>query len=250
MRGICKLCKTSGSIPVFEGKIRAGSFGSISDRHYSVMECAHCGVQFLDPFPDMQQDFYESGQYRQAYNNTIDVNAFLKKYDDDQIPRLHRIGIHNLRGKVIGDFGCGGGSFLDLIRGVADQTIAIEPFQHYHSFLKDRAHKVFKWGQDVPEEMLDLSVSFDAIEHVEDPINFLKEIYRSLKPGGVAHLVTPNRNEILMQLHREHYSGFFYRTAHLWYFEGRSLAWAVCKAGFVDVEVTYYHKYDLSNTFC
>lgn len=250
VREVCKLCKSSGSIPVFEGQIRAGSVGSMSDCPYSVMECARCGVQYLEPFPDMGQNFYESGQYRQVYDNTIDVNTFLKKYDDDQIPRIHRIGIHNLRGKVIGDFGCGGGSFLDIVRGVADQTIAIEPFQYYHSSLKDRGHKVFQWGKDVPEEMLDLAVSFDVIEHIEDPITFLKEIYSSLKPGGEAHLVTPNRNEILMQLHKEQFSCFFYRTAHFWYFDRGSLTWTAHEAGFVDIEVTYYHKYDLSNTFC
>ena len=250
VKKVCKLCGTFGSIPVFEGQIRAGSPGSMTDHTYSVMECPQCGVQYLEPFPVTGVDFYETGNYRQAYDNTTDVHAFLGKYDDDQPPRIERIGISNLRGKVIGDFGCGGGSFLDLVRGVAKQTIAIEPFQDYHSSLVERGHRVFQWGREVPESMLGLAVSFDVIEHVEDPIAFLKEIYSALKPGGVAYIATPNRNEILMQLHAERYTSFYYRTAHLWYFDAGSLAWAARQAGFPDVEVTYYHKYDLSNAFC
>ena len=250
VKQVCNLCGGLGCIPVFEGRIRAGSFGKMSDHPYSVMECAQCGVQYLEPFPNVGQEFYESGQYRQAYNNTTDVNKYLSGHDDDQILKVARIGVSNLREKVIGDFGCGGGSFLGLVRGVAKQTIAVEPFEHYHSWLKERGHKVFRWGKEVPEGILDIAVSFDTIEHIEDPVNFLKEIYSSLKPGGVAHIITPNRNEILMQLHAERYRSFYYRTAHLWYFENKSLTWAVDRAGFLDVEVTYYHRYDLSNIFC
>jgi SAM-dependent methyltransferase len=210
----CKLCEDSACISVFEGSIRTGSFGMMSDRSYEVLECSGCGVQFLNPFPDMAGDFYESDQYRKEYTETIiDVNKYFTQNDDLQIPRLHQIGLNNLRGKVVGDFGCGAGCFLDLAKGVADHTVAVEPFEHYHSSLKRREHQVFKWGHEVPAGILDLVVTFDTIEHAPDPVDFLKQIYNSLKPGGLAYIVTPNRDDILMQICAEQYGSFYYRSA-------------------------------------
>lgn len=248
---ICKLCGASrSSRVVFEGQIRAGRPGLMTDRFYIVAECEQCGIQHLEPFPDVAHEFYVTGVYREAYGDSIDVDDFLRRYDDEQIERAERIGLGNIRGKIIGDFGCGGGSFLDLVHGLVAQTVAIEPMAAWHSSLKERGHTVFQWGKEIPRETLDVAVSFDVIEHGADPVVFLKEVYSSLKPTGIAHVVTPNRNEILMKLHADHYSNFYYRTAHLWYFDARSLMWAAHQAGFMDVEVNYQHKYDLSNAFC
>lgn len=249
-KAICKLCRTHGSLPTYRGRIRAGSFGTMTDSVYTVMECSQCGVQYLDPFPDKVTEFYESEEYRQAYNEATDAMSFLENYDAEQVKRLERIGAGNLRDQVVGDFGCGGGSFLDLVYGMAEKTVAIEPFQNYHPSLRNRGHEVFAWGAEVPEGVLDLAVSFAVIEHVENPISFLKEIRASLKRGGTAYVVTPNRNEILMQINPDVYSSFYYRTAHLWYFSAESLTWVAHHAGFSDVKITYEHKYDLSNTLC
>jgi hypothetical protein len=40
------------------------------------------------------------------------------------------------------------------------------------------------------------------------------------------------------------------RSAHLWYFEKRSLIWTAIKAGFSEAKEAYFHGYDLSNAFC
>jgi SAM-dependent methyltransferase len=36
-------------------------------------------------------------------------------------------------------------------------------------------------------------ITFQVIEHIQDDFNFLKEIHRVLKPGGLAIITTPNR---------------------------------------------------------
>ena len=40
----------------------------------------------------------------------------------------------------------------------------------------------------------DAVVSFEVIEHVADPVRYLEEVKRVLKPGGLFVLSTPNRN--------------------------------------------------------
>jgi 2-polyprenyl-3-methyl-5-hydroxy-6-metoxy-1,4-benzoquinol methylase len=41
--------------------------------------------------------------------------------------------------------------------------------------------------------VFDFVCSFEVIEHVRDPERYLSEIWRVLKPAGLALLSTPNR---------------------------------------------------------
>lgn len=44
----------------------------------------------------------------------------------------------------------------------------------------------------VEDNSVDFAVSLAVIEHLRDPENFISEVYRCLKPGGVVYLSTPN----------------------------------------------------------
>lgn len=58
-------------------------------------------------------------------------------------------------------------------------------------------------------ESFDMIMSFDVIEHLEQPELLLKEIYRLLIPGGICILSTPNRyrivNAILLAMGKRKY---------------------------------------------
>ncbi len=47
-----------------------------------------------------------------------------------------------------------------------------------------------------PDRSFDGSVCIEVIEHVDQDVNFLKQIYRVLKPGGWLYLSTPNGDYI------------------------------------------------------
>jgi len=61
----------------------------------------------------------------------------------------------------------------------------------------------------VPSNKYDSVVSFQVIEHIENDLLFLKEIYRVLKPGGVAIISTPNIQHTLSRnpWHIREYTG-------------------------------------------
>lgn len=52
---------------------------------------------------------------------------------------------------------------------------------------------------NTPDNHFDFVVTFQVIEHIEPDFEFLREIHRVLRPGGVLMLTTPNR---LMSLSR------------------------------------------------
>ncbi|CAN5210310.1 hypothetical protein BH09PSE1_BH09PSE1_07460 [soil metagenome] len=59
------------------------------------------------------------------------------------------------------------------------------------------------------EDTFDVVVSFETIEHIEDPQALLKEVKRVLKPGGFAIISTPNKtiyNRYLQQANHFHLS--------------------------------------------
>ena len=115
--------------------------------------------------------------------------------------------------------------FILHIKGLAKQCIAIDPYNRFHSILKDKDYDVFSYVSDANDyfNQCDVVFSFDVIEHVEDPVLFLKQVKQLLAPNGELIIITPNRDEILMTLIPEIYSKHFYSTVHTWYFNRASL---------------------------
>jgi len=48
----------------------------------------------------------------------------------------------------------------------------------------------------IEQNSIDIAVSTHVIEHVKDDLKAINELYRVLKPGGVALLTTPNRKRL------------------------------------------------------
>lgn len=106
-----------------------------------------------------------------------------------------------VRSRRVLDYGCGhgyGARFLSdgiakFVLGVDVETKAIKfAVQHYRGEnLEFRT--VDEWRMEVPASTFDAVVSFEVLEHLEDPGPFLSTISRVLRPGGDLFLSTPNK---------------------------------------------------------
>ena len=247
----CNICGSSNGDPVYEGRIRAGRFGTLTKEDYRVIRCSSCGVDRLDPFPTDSND-YETGVYRQLVDGSSEISQYYLNHDQELADKLKLIGSAALRDKVVMDAGCGAGTFLDILKGIAARTIGVEPQRNFAATLKAKGHEHYAYARELAAAApasVDMAVSFKVIEHVMEPQSFLIDIARCLKPGGRLHLTTPNRDDILMRIGPAAYRQFFYRIAHIWYFDVSSLRRASESAGFTVVQVSTPHSYDLSN-FC
>ncbi len=90
-------------------------------------------------------------------------------------------------------------------------------------------------------------MTFQVIEHVENPVKFLQEIFFLLKPGGKLLIATPNRNDVMLKLMPLEFKPFFYRKVHRWYFDTSSLSFTAKKAGFIIKEELQLHTMNMSN---
>jgi len=246
----CDICKSQDLSLIYDGPIRDGAFGSILDRS-QVHKCNNCGVSRINEMDCFERKNYESSLYREEMGQGLSVADFYRNADPIQIHHLEAFWPFSFRNKVVADVGCGAGSFVDHVAGVASEIIAIEPTEMYHESLLERGYKVFSYADEVEDEFkgnVDVIVCFQVIEHVENPVEFLKDIYQVLKKGGKLILATPNHNDILMKLLPESFPSFFYRRAHRWYFDESSLSYCIEKVGFTVIDFRHKHTFGLSNT--
>lgn len=243
----CTLCHAKECKSIYFNPLRRGSFGKVTQQKYHVWFCQNCGVHFLEDI--LPGDYYDSPQYREEYNDTLDVSKFYQEYDANDTQKIAKIGLHAFRDKSVADFGTAGGTFLQALHGVAKMTIAIEPSKHFHPTLQKTNTHVFSYGKELCQSgiKIDVATSFDVIEHVSDPVTYLREIYDALESGAKLYLKTPNHEDIIHAMIPEAYDAFNYRTAHLFYFNKTSLHYALQKAGFKEFSISYVHDYDLSN---
>lgn len=54
-----------------------------------------------------------------------------------------------------------------------------------------------KLSEVIPPESIDLAISSHVIEHIADDLKAINELYRALKPGGIAIFDTPNRKRLI-----------------------------------------------------
>ena len=95
----------------------------------------------------------------------------------------------HIKGRML-DVGCGKKPYYNILSKQCEQYIGIEYVDSLHSLTQvdvigDALTLPFK------DTCFDSAVSFQVMEHVRDPLKFLSEIYRVLKPNSYLLLMTP-----------------------------------------------------------
>lgn len=102
-----------------------------------------------------------------------------------------------ISGNVL-EVGCGEGRGVELIAPKADSYTGIDKISHVIENLKskypegDFQQVVIPPFSGLADDVYDVVISFQVIEHIKKDHEYLKEIHRVLKPGGKALITTPN----------------------------------------------------------
>ena len=245
----CFLCGSDQVKLVYNGPIRhSGSKERLYTGH-EIYYCTKCEVEQLFPFPAQADSGYQDGTYWE--DNKMagkDICSVHSKALDEHLLWLNKIGLDSLKNKKVIDFGCGTGAFLDLIKGVAVQTIGIEADPNLCSYVSNKGHTVFPSIQVAAEAGIkgDILCSFDVLEHLPNPIGILNDLQPLLSDNSFLYVGVPNQADFIKELVPA-YLGHFYHVEHLWYFSNRSLKFVLEKSGFNLEETLYLHKYNFMN---
>lgn len=245
----CGVCGTTNWHVVHSGQVRDGIFGACRDAE--VGRCGSCGVDRLAESACLGHGDYQSAAYRERLAQDHDAATHFATHDELARFTFDVLWPRSLRGKTVADVGCGGGALLDHLRGTAQTLVAIEPALPWSTSLQSRG---YDWHPGTREAAatwagkVDVVLSTQVIEHVDDPRGFLADIGALLAPDGVAIISTPNRRDVLMELLPETFPTFFYRVQHRWAFHAGSLTRCADMAGLVVTEMRHVHRYGMANT--
>ena len=220
---------------------------------FSVLACRSCQQVFLWPLPspekirEMFSQLYTSGEgsvaelksyYAFTYQDSPS-NPLVQQYET----WLDRIERHRSPGRLL-DIGCGTGLFLAVARRRGWEPFGIDESAEATSYARDH------FGLDVwvgefsafaaEDRQFDAITGWDIIEHARDPVGLLRAIQRSLAPGAICGLSTPNERNILDPIAGTLYGltagrlkaplEKFYIEQHFLYFSPKTLAQALRQA--------------------
>ena len=210
----CFLCGSVGNI----------TYKDLADRHYGVpgtwqlKRCpkASCALLWLDPVP-VPEDLHLAYQNYFTHSAEEDGNTSSSKtlrelvfgcYQAAQYvpsaifglnkPRadLDLMYLHDLTPGRLLDVGCGDGVYLNRMRQRGWKVEGIDFDQKAVKNAKIRFGLELRCGDlaeaKFPDNSFDAITMSHVIEHVPNPVEFLKEARRVLKPGGRVVILTPN----------------------------------------------------------
>jgi 2-polyprenyl-3-methyl-5-hydroxy-6-metoxy-1,4-benzoquinol methylase len=139
------------------------------------------------------------------------------------------------------DIGCGSGTMLEEARALGYECEGIELCDHLAEVARQKGFLVHT--RDAAEldvqERYDIVTAMDIIEHLPSPLDLLRAVHRSLKPGGEVVVYTPNHRGavvVLAKLLAALGSDYAFRNIfggnHLCFFDDRTLPAALQATGF------------------
>lgn len=140
-------------------------------------------VSSLDARPLNRQEFYRYAYQRLAPG-----------WKDSLARYCQIIDAHVGQTTSVLDVGCGHADFLAAVYARTPYTYGIDPDAEALKKNKTIKHTVVGAADQLPfaDDSFDLIVAAWVFEHLEQPEQVCREIYRALKPGGRLIFLTPN----------------------------------------------------------
>lgn len=202
----CPLCeapnpKSVGSITPEQLKAAWQALGvSISDGAFGPLpevstvhlwQCVNCGFEYSHLALAGGALFYEELQRQ------------LPNYYPRELPEYTRAVLFALEHRIpeVLDVGCGSGAFLDLARKAGLRTYGVElnpkaaamAQQAGHTIYNDLLETIIARGQ---HPRFSLVTTWQVLEHVTDPVGFLRDCAQFVKPGGYLAVAVPAEDGI------------------------------------------------------
>jgi SAM-dependent methyltransferase len=232
------LCSFCGTAAGTEGVIQKAG-------RWTYAQCGNCGARSLNPMPDEEA-------LRSYYNETYTVppEAYAQRTAQHAPPILRELRDRFPgRGKLL-EVGCSCGFFLDAARRDGWEESGIELDERAVTYGRQKLGVKILAGT-LESEMARLEPPYDAIatfhviEHLRDPIEFLRRCRELLREGGVLILKTPNVTSWIARRTGAYWE-WLSPPAHIHLFSPKALELGLRRSGF-RVEKVWSRRGDAHN---
>jgi 2-polyprenyl-3-methyl-5-hydroxy-6-metoxy-1,4-benzoquinol methylase len=206
----------------------------------SIVRCLSCGVRRRMPslIDDYEKEYHapyvEQGQAIHPHQ--------LSHFADLMTARLRQF---NQAGVRFLDVGCSTGRALRLATTIGFDAVGVD----YSKWAADYSRQLgFETrhgsllGQWDEREVFEVIHCSHTIEHVPDPIAYIAEMYRLLKPGGQLMLAMPNYASVPRVMLGEKWPTWCL-DSHLWQFTASQMRSILRRAGFTIFSCRTLHGY-------
>jgi SAM-dependent methyltransferase len=205
---------------------------------YIMVRCLSCGFIYQNPRPSKEERFKSYQHY--LPQGADEIEAWGRMMETVFKKGADLIECHISKGKLL-DVGTGYGFFLALMQSRGWQAMGLEASSRGANYGRKRwGLRILAqpWGKaSFPEKEFDVVTAFYVIEHLPDPLAFLKEVHRIMRPGGMILLRYPHTTPIknLLSFMRVG-NNLYHLPFHLCDFSPATIRRALEKAGFTEIE--------------
>ncbi|WHH58250.1 class I SAM-dependent methyltransferase [Petroclostridium sp. X23] len=240
--------KRTDTCPLCNSEFTAGFYDY---EKFSLIVCNNCGLVF------------------QNCSNKADVNQLISEvYDLNWVNMRHKYLRNTFiehatfntmlleifcqrKGKLL-EIGAGTGEFLFLAQEAGWDAIGLEPSLKACQYAKDKyeLHLINNlWNANLFEqsELFDVIVFWHVLEHIANPVSFLKELWSRLNSDGLIMFSVPNRNSLTNSLYK-HFSPIFTEPDHLFHYSADNLSMLMDKSSFKVISLFSREELNRLNT--
>jgi 2-polyprenyl-3-methyl-5-hydroxy-6-metoxy-1,4-benzoquinol methylase len=252
----CPLCYAG---PDKQAVVTSHVFGGGEGRSHAFFHCHCCDVRYQHPglSPEEEARFYaaefEGFMASRAGNKGgwHKAEEHIAANDPTRHRRMIYLSPHLNSNSNLLEVGCSSGFMLLPLKEAGHSCTGIEPSGVFSEFVKSRGLTVYdsldQLQRSVPNAQFDIILHFFVLEHIADPLSFLKAQLALLKPGGKIIFEIPNAADPLYSVYDiPAFERFYWSVAHPWYFSELSMH-HLLKQLACPYEILRDQRYDLSN---
>lgn len=233
VRVLCPACGSDEARPAFE------------KYDLTYVACSRCETIYTNPRPTpaILERYYATSENYAYWNKYIfpaSENVRREKIFRPRAERLVEIcRRHDVATRVLLEVGAGFGTFCEEIqrRGLFQQVLAVEPTPDLAETCRRRGLHVIERPIEhvhLQRDLVNVIASFETIEHLFSPRDFLCHCAAVLSPGGLIIVTCPNIKGFDLVVLRD--VSDMVDVEHLNYFHPASLAHLMTECGFEVVE--------------